>query len=122
MLNSVAAGRRQARRAIVWQAAATLLVALPCLWLGWRWTAAALVGGAAVALAGWVAARISLGGGVSGAGSAVARLFAGMLAKWLVLVVMLVAGVLAFGLPPLPMLLAALAVLVAQMLALALGR
>ena len=122
MLNSVAAGRRQAGRAIAWQVAATLLVALACLWQGPRWSVAALVGGGAVVLAGWFSARIALGGGVAAAAPALARLVAGVLAKWLVLVAALVLGVVAFGLPPLPMLAAAVVVLAAQVAALALAR
>src|SRR5690606_11133224 len=50
VINSVAAARRQAVRAIAWQAMATLLTALACLWQGWKAGAAALVGGAAVLL------------------------------------------------------------------------
>jgi F0F1-type ATP synthase assembly protein I len=122
VLNSVAAGRRQAGRAIAWQVVATLLVALACLWQGPRWSVAALVGGGAVVLAGWFSARIALGGGVAAAVPALARLVAGVLAKWLVLVAALVLGVLAWGLPPLPMLAAAVVVLAAQVLALALAR
>ena len=122
MLNSVAAGRRQAGRAIAWQVGATLLVALACLWQGPHWSVAALVGGGAVVLAGWFAARIALGGGVDAALPALARLVAGVLAKWLVLVAALALGVVALGLPALPMLAAAAAVLAAQVLALALAR
>ncbi|KAF1700410.1 hypothetical protein CSC68_11475 [Pseudoxanthomonas suwonensis] len=119
MMDSVAAGRRQAGRAIAWQAAVTLLTSLACLWFGWKAGAAALVGGTAVLLGGWIAARIGLGGGITGAVPAMARLLAGMLAKWFVLVALMVIGVAAMGLPPLPMLAAALATLVAQVLALA---
>ncbi|KAF1691742.1 hypothetical protein CSC64_08220 [Pseudoxanthomonas koreensis] len=122
MLNSVAAGRRQAGRAIAWQVAVTLLVALACLWQGPRAAAAALVGGGAVVLAGWLSARIALGGGIDAALPALARLVAAVVAKWLVLAAVLVAGVLAFGLPPLPMLVAAVTVLLAQLVALALGK
>ena len=122
MLNSVAAGRRQAGRAIAWQVGATLLVALACLWKGLHWSAAALVGGGAVVLAGWFSARIALGGGVDAALPALARLVAGVLAQWLVLVAALALGVIALGLPPLPMLAAAVTVLAAQVLALALAR
>lgn len=99
-----------------------MLVALACLWQGLAWSVAALVGGGAVVLAGWLSARIALGGGVETALPALARLVAGVVAKWLVLVVVLVLGVLALGLPPLPMLAAAVLVLLAQLLALALGR
>ena len=122
MLNSVAAGRRQAGRAIAWQVGATLLVALACLWQGAQWAVAALVGGGAVLLAGWFSARIALGGGIDAAVPALARLVAGVLAKWLVLVAGLALGVLALELPPLPMLVAAVVVLMAQLVALALGR
>ena len=99
-----------------------MLVALACLWQGLAWSVAALVGGGAVVLAGWLSARIALGGGVETALPALARLVAGVVAKWLVLVVVLVLGVLALGLPPLPMLAAAVLGLLAQLLALALGR
>lgn len=117
MINSVAVGRRQAGRAIAWQAVATLLTALACLWWGWKAGAAALVGGAAVLLGGWIAARIGLGGGIDGAVPAMARLLAGMLAKWFVLVALMVIGVIALRLPPLPMLAAAVVALVAQVVA-----
>ena len=122
MLNSVAAGRRQTGRAIAWQVAAAALVALACLWQGGMWPVAALAGGVVVMLTGLLAAWIALGGGVGGAGTAVARLLAGVLAKWLVLVAGLALGVLALGLPPLPMLAAAMVALAAQMLALARAR
>lgn len=122
MLNSVAAGRRHTARAIAWQGVATCLVALPCLWLGGRAAAAALVGGGAMVLAGWLASRIALGGGVGGAGVVLARLVLGVAAKWLVLAVTLLLGMAALRLPPLPMLAAAAAALAAQMLALALDR
>ena len=119
VLNSVAAGRRQAGRAIAWQVVATLLVALLCLTAGPRWSVAALVGGGAVTLAIWLAARVALGGGVGGAGLAVTRLLAGMAVKWMVVIGVMALGVVAWGLPPLPMLIAAAVALVAQMLALA---
>jgi hypothetical protein len=122
VLNSVAAGRRQAGRAIAWQAAAAALVALACLWRDAAWAGAALYGGGAVILAGWISARIALGGGIDAAVPALARLVAGLLAKWLVLVVLLVLGAATAGLHPLPMLAAAVAVLAAQVAALALDR
>lgn len=104
---------------MAWQAVATLLTALACLWFGWKAGAAALVGGAAVLLGGWIAARIGLGGGITGAVPAMTRLLAAMLAKWAVLVALMVTGVLALGLPPLPMLGAAAVALVAQVVAMA---
>ena len=119
MLNSVAAGRRQAGRAIAWQVGATLLVALACLWRGPAWSAAALAGGGAVVLAGWFSARVALGGAVDAAVPALARLVAGVVVKWLLLVVVLAQGMIVLGLPPLPMLATAVAVLLVQMVALA---
>lgn len=99
-----------------------MLVALACLWQGLAWSAAALLGGGAVVLAGGLSARIALGGGVDTAVPALARLVAGVVAKWLLLVVVLALGMLVLGLPPLPMLAAAVVVLLAQVVALALGR
>ena len=45
----------------------------------------------------------------------------GVVAKWLLLVVVLALGILVLALPPLPMLVAAVVVLLAQVFALALG-
>ncbi len=121
MLNSVAAGRRQAARAIALQVVATLLVALACLWQAPRWSVAALVGGGAVIP--WDGSRPgSRWGRRCSRGPGAGWLVAGVLAKWLVLVAVLVLGAAAFGLPPLPMLVAAVVVLAAQVVALALAR
>ena len=72
-------------------------------------------------LAGGWSARIALGGGVDTAVPALARLVTGVVAKWLLLVVVLALGILVLALPPLPMLVAAVVVLLAQVVALALG-
>lgn len=103
MSNPVAAARRLAQRATAWQALATALVALAFLVKGPLWLLAALVGGGAVVMGGWLAARVALGGGVGPAGVVFARLLAGLVLKWL-LVVIAFAAALAFHLPGLPLL------------------
>ncbi|MBO9716461.1 MAG: hypothetical protein J7507_06530 [Pseudoxanthomonas sp.] len=103
MLNSVAAARRQAARTIAWQVAATLLVALVCLWQGPRWLVAALVGGGAVTLGALVATHVALGGGVGPAGVAFARLLVGMVLKWLWVAAVLVTALAVLKLPGIPL-------------------
>lgn len=103
MSNPVAAARRLAQRAVVWQAVATVLLALAFLARGLPWLLAASAGGGAVILGGWAAARVALGGGVSPAGIVFARLLVGLVLKWL-LVLIAVAVALASHLPGLPLL------------------
>lgn len=104
MLNSVAAGRRLAQRAIIWQAAVTVLLAVVFLIRDVPSALAALAGGGSVMLGFWISTRVALGGGVAPAGAALGRLVAGMLLKWLLilLVIAVVMGV--FRLPGLPLL------------------
>ena len=119
MLNSVVAGRRLALRAAAIQLLVVALMAgLSLLW-GLPHALAAALGGAAVVLGGLVAARIALGGGVSGAGTAMTRLMLGMVLKWVVVIGVLLVGLGAWKLPPLPLLAGLLAGLVAQVLAVA---
>ena len=108
MLNSVAAGRRLALRAIAYQLIAVLLAALAALVkrTGAAWGVVA--GGVTVAVAGYVSAQVALGGGVQSAGSALGRLLAGMLLKWCVVIVALAVSVAVLHLPPLPVLLGVL--------------
>lgn len=122
MLNSVAAGRRLVLRAAVWQTAAVLLVALLFLLRGPSQALAATVGGMAVVAGGLLAAWLAFGGGVLGAGSAVVRLAAGVVVKWVVVIGVLVAGAGLWKLPPLPLLAGLLAGLAAQVLAAARNR
>ena len=117
MSNSVAAGRRLAQRAIAWQAVATVLVALAFLAKGLPWSLAALVGGGAVTLAAWVAAMVALGGGVSPAGTAFARLLVGMALKWLLVLVTVVVALAVFRLPGIPLLAGVIAATLALVLA-----
>ena len=53
---------------------------------------AAALGGTAMVLGGVVVARIALGGGVIGAGTAMMRLLAGMVLKWAVVFGVLLVG------------------------------
>lgn len=117
MLNSVAAGRRLVLRAAVWQLAAVLLVAVVFLLRGVPQALAAAVGGLAMVAGSLVAARLALGGGVLGAGTAMLRLVAGVVMKWVVVFAVLLLGVGAWKLPPLPLMAGMLTGLVAQVLA-----
>ena len=104
MLNTVAAGRRQAYRVLVAQAIATGLVALVFLVQGHRAALGALLGGGAVALGSALMAWRAFGGGVTGAGAALFRLFGGLALKWLVIVGALYLALARWELPPLPLL------------------
>jgi F0F1-type ATP synthase assembly protein I len=102
--NSLAHGRRAALRAVAWQAAATLLVALPFLVQGFDRALAALVGGGIVTAAGLLAALVALRGEVAPAGIALGRLLAGLVLKWLLVAVALIVALAALQLPGLPLL------------------
>jgi len=115
--NPIAAGRRLAQRAIAWQAVATVLVALAFLAKGLPWVLAVLVGGGAVTLAAWLSARVALGGGVSPAGVAFARLLMGMVLKWLLVLVAIVIALELFHLPGLPLMAGVIAATLALVLA-----
>ena len=104
MLNSLAAGRRQASRVLVAQAVATGLVALVFLVQGPKSALGAVLGGGAVTLGNWLMARRAFAGGVDGAGTALFRLFGGLALKWLVIVGALYLALGPLALPPLPVL------------------
>lgn len=114
-----AEGRRLARRAIIWQAAAVAVAALAFLAKGADWAMAVAVGGAAIAVGGWLSSVIALGGGVNPSMVALARLMAGVGLKWVVVVGALVLGITLAGLPPLPMVVGVVVALAAQLLAMA---
>lgn len=116
MLNSVAAGRRLVLRAAVWQTGAVLLVALLFLPWGLPRAVAAVVGGLAIVVGALLAAWMAFGGGVLGAVSAVLRLVAGMVVKWVMVIGVLVVGAGLYKLPPLPLLAGVITGLVAQVL------
>lgn len=119
MLNSVATGRRLVLRAAVWQTGAVLLVALLFLPRGVPQAVAAAVGGLAIVAGALLAAWMAFGGGVLGAVSAMLRLVAGMLVKWVVVIGVLVIGAGLYKLPPLPLLAGVVTGLVAQVLVVA---
>ncbi|GAB2495969.1 hypothetical protein GCM10027084_06610 [Pseudoxanthomonas sangjuensis] len=104
MLNSVAAGRRLALRAVGCQLVAVMLVALAFLLQGPGAALAAAIGGLGVALGNALAAQVALGGGVVVAGAAFARLLAATLLKWLVAITVLAIASAVWRLAPLPML------------------
>lgn len=104
VLNSVAAGRRLAWRAVVWQAVATVLVAAVFLVQGLPSAWAVLAGGGAIVLGGWAATMVALGGGVDPAGVALARLLLGLALKWLLALVVIWVALALLRLPGLPML------------------
>ena len=116
MLNSVAAGRRLVLRSAVWQTVAVLLVALLFLPWGLPRAIAAVVGGLAIVVGALLAAWMAFGGSVLGAVSAVLRLVAGMVVKWVVVIGVLVVGAGLYKLPPLPLLAGVITGLVAQVL------
>ena len=120
VLNSAAAGRRLAQRAVALQAAATLATALACLLSGRSAALGALAGGAAMTLGSLLAAWGAFGGGVAGAGMALGRLLLGTAAKWIVVIVGLYLAIAVWQLPALPVLagaaLAAAAFLIAAKL------
>ena len=104
MLNSVAAGRRLALRAVGCLLVAAVLVALVFLLQGPRAALAALVGGVAVTLGNALAAQVALGGGVVAARSAFARLMRATLLKWVVAITVFAIALAVWRLAPLPML------------------
>lgn len=103
-MNSVAAGRRLALRAVGCQLIAVMLVALAFLLQGPGAALAAAVGGSGVALGNALAARVALGGGVVAAGAAFVRLLAATLLKWLLAITVLAIALVVWRLAPLPML------------------
>lgn len=117
MLNNLAAGRRQASRVVVAQAVVTGLVALAFLVQGVHAALGALLGGGAVTLGSALMAWRAFGGGVTGAGAALARLFGGLALKWLVIVGALYLAFARWELPPLPVIAGFGAALVAYVLA-----
>jgi len=113
----LSAGRRLASRALVWQACATVLVALAFLAAGASSALAAAMGGGAVLAGVLVSALVALGGGVQPAGMAIGRLLAGLVLKWFVVLVILAFGLAGLELPPLPLLVGVLAATLAYVLA-----
>lgn len=102
MLNSVAAGRRLARRTVLLQAVAVAIAAAACLTFGGPAALAALVGGAAMTLGTALAALGAFPGHVVGADMAFGRLLLGVAAKWIVVAVGLWLAIAVWKLPAVP--------------------
>ena len=103
VLNSLAAGRRSALRAVACQAVVGVLVSLAFLVEGPQSAASAGIAGGSLALGGASAAVLALGGVVN-ARAAFARLMLGMLVKWCVVIAAFVVALGIWRLPPVPML------------------
>lgn len=119
VFTTAAEGRRLARRAIVWQAVAVAVTALAFLAKDAAWALGVGLGGAAIALGGWLAGVVALGGGASPSTVAVARVMAGVGLKWAVAIMVLLVGIGLAGLPPLAMMVGVIVALAAQMVAMA---
>ena len=117
MLNSLAAGQRQATQQIAAQSAVAGLLTLAFAVQGLEAALAAAVGGFAVVLGNALMAWRSFAGGIAGPGPVLFRLIGGLALKWLVIVLSLYLGLARFGLLPLPMLVGLSATLVASLLA-----
>lgn len=99
--------------------AVALAAGVALLSRGGGWALGAAAGGSAVIAGGWLSTRLALGGGVAPGAVALFRLMAAMLAKWVVVVAVLVAAVAWAGWPPLAVLVGTLVALVAQIVVLA---
>lgn len=113
MTSTLAAGRRLARRGLTFQLVATMLAAAACMAISVPHGAGALLGGAGMALGGFVASTLGLRGVAPSADAALVGLLLGQLAKWGLVVATLAFGIAVLKLPAL----AVLGGLVASMLA-----
>lgn len=99
MLNSIAAGRRLARRVAAVQVAATLAAALICLTWGAQAGLGALAGGLAMTAGSGLAGWSAFGGGVAGGGALLGRVLLGTALKWVVIALGLYLAIAAWRLP-----------------------
>jgi len=104
VLNSVAAGRRLARRTVLFQAVAVSLAAVVCLSFGAQSALGALAGGAAMTLGSALAAWGAFPGGAVSAEMAFGRLLLGIAAKWIVVGAGLFLAIAVWKLPAPPVL------------------
>ena len=86
------------------EVAASGLVALGFLALDWRHALAAAIGGAAMAAGNALSIALSLGGGIQRAPAAFGRLLLGAMGKWMVVLAIFALALVAWRLPPLPLL------------------
>ena len=87
MHDPIAVGRRSALRALALQAVVAALVAAAFLIQGPRDALAAAGGGLALVAGNALATTLSLGGGIQTAGLALARVLAGAMGRWVVVLV-----------------------------------
>ena len=118
MRNSLSSGRRLAARVVSVQVLVTAVATLAWLGAGRREALAAGYGGALVAIATAVFAWRYFGGDVAGAGQVAVRFIVATAFKWLLLVGGLYLALARFELPPLPLLSAFAAGLLAYLIAL----
>lgn len=118
VLNSVAAGRRLARRATVYQAVAVCAAALASLAFGLESAFAVVVGGGAVTAGTALSAAWSLRGDVVPSGVALSRMIGGLVLKSCLIFILFTVGLLLWRLPALPLLAGVLVALAAQFAAL----
>ncbi len=102
MHDPIAAGRSAAARAVVVEVLATAAVAVVFLVLDYRHALAAALGGAAMAGGNAAAAAIALSGGIQRPPMAFARLLFGVMAKWVLVIVVFAFVLVVWRLPPLP--------------------
>ena len=117
MQNSIAAGRWLAVRVVAVQFAVTVLLATGFLLEGWRFGLAALSGGSAVALSTAALALRGLSKVPVSANVALMRLFGGVALRWTVFLAVFYIALVTFALPPLPLLVGAIASTVAFLFA-----
>ncbi|RMH92832.1 hypothetical protein EBB59_07665 [Lysobacter pythonis] len=123
MYDPVARSKRMVRQAALRQMLAVALAAVAAGFLapgGLRFGLGVFVGGLAVALGNWLAARIALAGGVAPANVVLVRWFAGIVVRWGVFLAVMVGAVAAWKLPPLALLIGVLAALVAYVVSVSL--
>lgn len=116
MLNTTTAGQQLALRTVAVQVAAVVVFAACFLPFGSRSAAAVLLGGCAIVLSSWTAARVTFTGRAQSAEAALLRLIAGMLLKWFVVIAVLLLGILSLKLAPLYVLVGLVVGLLAQFL------
>ena len=117
MLNTTTAGQKLALRTVAVQVAAVVVLAACFLPFGNRSAAAVLLGGCAIVLSSWAAARVTFTGRAQSAEGALLRLIVGLLLKWFVVIAVLLLGTVSLGLSPLYVLIGLVAGLLAQFLA-----
>lgn len=117
MRNTTTAGQQLALRTVAVQVAAVALLAACFLPIGSRAAVAVLLGGFAIVLSSWAAARVAFTRRAQSAEAALLRLVAGMLLKWFVVIAVLLLGILSLKLAPLYVLVGLVVGLLAQFLA-----